>query len=478
MRLTPAGARWLGVWVPTAFAVLAESVRLTLLATRLPPVWVSVTAVTVTLVLALIFSSILFRGITRTFAENERLREELDRLLREEQRAKALSEALYAINRDLTSITGWDRNLPRALRRIGALVGSDLCGLVLQDEPTGDLILKSWYACHPCTRDLCPLVLPLARAAVATGSVRLFPGRDGERPEEGSAALDLPESCCVAAAAVPIRVQGDWFGALVAGFRRPHGVTEAEVALLTQVAEGAAVAFENARLYATLEGMAALRERQRLARELHDSLAQSVAFLSGRVQDLAELLEEGLHEEALQVLKQVSHHVAQAERDVREAIWELKSGDVALGGLVSALAEYLREFSRQTRIQTELVVAPDLRPRLPLHTEVQLVRIVQEALANVHKHARATRVRVTLTEEDGQQVLAVTDDGCGFDPHAVAARNRYGLHTMRERAAACGGVCTITSRRGEGTCVTVRVPVEPARIGVRERGAYAHPVGG
>lgn len=470
MTLSPCTARRLGIWVPAACAVVAETVRQTVLVRFLPPFSISMLAVVVTLVLAWLFSSGVFHELTRSFSEQERLRTELNRLLAEEQRAKELSDTFYAISCDLTSIMDMDRNLPVVLGRVRTLFGADIIGLALKDTESGNLHVKKHLPCSVCPEGSCRQVLSLAESAMSSGSPQQFPPLGVPDPR----ATDLGACGLSAAQVVPLRARGEWFGALVVGYRSVHRITADEVTLLARVADGAALAFENVYLYASVEGMAALKERQRLARELHDSLAQSVAFIRGRVRDVVDLLAEPCLEEAQRMLGQVLAHVDSAEQDVREAIWELKSSGKAQGDFLSALREHLQEFSRNTGIATELDVPEGLRGRMPLHVEIQLVRVVQEALANVRKHARASRVRVSLQQGNGPFTLTLVDNGRGFEPALVAKRHHYGIQTMKERVATFGGSLTVESRLGHGTRVLISIPVSLISDGEKEDGRHAN----
>jgi signal transduction histidine kinase len=200
-----------------------------------------------------------------------------------------------------------------------------------------------------------------------------------------------------------------------------------------------------------------LAERQRLARDLHDTLTQGFA-------SVVLLLEAA--QESLALGRPVERHIAQALRSARDnlaesrrVVWALRPRPLAEQPLPQALGELTGRLAEETGLGAETVVTGTARP-LPAHVEEALLRIVQEALANVRKHAAASRVTVTLSYLDDVAMLDVHDDGVGFDHAATvaAAGAGLGLHAMAERVAALGGSLVVESAPGEGTTIAVEVP--------------------
>jgi signal transduction histidine kinase len=166
-------------------------------------------------------------------------------------------------------------------------------------------------------------------------------------------------------------------------------------------------------------------------------------------------------QESKRELEKVERAVEDAYADVREAIVGLR-GSVG-SGLIPSLEEYLNQWGEQSEVQAQLFVEEDVR--LDLGTEIQLIRILQEALTNVRKHARAHRVGVHIGRgEDGVRAV-VEDDGCGFDPLNIPRRGRqhFGLLIMKERVESLGGRLEIESAPGRGTKVYVHLPVNGLR---------------
>ncbi|HXF82506.1 MAG TPA: histidine kinase [bacterium] len=221
---------------------------------------------------------------------------------------------------------------------------------------------------------------------------------------------------------------------------------------------------ENARLQEQLQSVAMLEERERIAREMHDSVGQVLGYVNTKAQAVRALLEDGKPAQAQQQLAELEQAARAVYADLREAILSLRTTVGAGQRLLPALAEYVRRFSELSGVETTLSAeGPPLE--FPPTVEVHLIRIVQEALTNVRKHARARHAAVRLTSGPDGVVIAVEDDGVG-----IAARSRapqagsgFGLQTMQERAEAIGGRLTLRARPGGGTVVEVEVPVERGR---------------
>lgn len=277
----------------------------------------------------------------------------------------------------------------------------------------------------------------------------------GEGACEGRGECSVLQSAFLAAhVKVPLRREGRPIGFLCIGGGTARTFTPAELDLLTALAAQAAIAFDKAALQDELRSLAAVQERERIAREMHDGLAQMVGLLHLKLQQVSGARDRG---SVRQGVEEAIRLAEQAYDEVRQAIFGLRLK--LAGGLVPTLREYLQEFSLQTGIGADLKVEHEPIVLSPL-SEVQLVRIAQEALANVRKHARATRVVLRLGAEHGNVRLVVEDDGRGFDLAALAAggAGRFGLHTMRERAEGQGGQLTIAVAPGKGTRVAAVLP--------------------
>jgi signal transduction histidine kinase len=273
--------------------------------------------------------------------------------------------------------------------------------------------------------------------------------------------------------AVPILSRGRVVGNLYLAEKEAAPAFDADdEETLERLATQAALAIENARLHRRVGALAVTEERERIAREMHDSLAQVLGYANTKAQAAQVLLRNGQPERADAQIGQLAEAARAAYADVREGILGLRTSLGQDRGLLDALRAYLEQWQTQSGIAAELTTIPaeGFAPRLAPSAEVQLLRIVQEALANVRKHAGASRVAVRLREVDEAVEAVVEDDGAGFEPAALgpAAFPRFGLATMRERAEAIGGTFAVDSALGEGTRVSIRVPTEhapPAVVG-------------
>ncbi len=200
--------------------------------------------------------------------------------------------------------------------------------------------------------------------------------------------------------------------------------------------------------------IAALAERTRLAREIHDGLAQDLWFAKLK-QGGVEQAEE-LKDSTRAVVREVLGSIDAALADARQAVMALRIDPNSGGGLVTVLKSYVEDFGDRYGVLAEFSADPEV-PRLAPRVEAELLRIVQEALNNTRKHADATLVRVNATCADGRVRVAVADNGRGFDPRAVAD-SRFGLRGMRERADVIGARLEIDSRPQDGTRVLVELP--------------------
>jgi signal transduction histidine kinase len=215
------------------------------------------------------------------------------------------------------------------------------------------------------------------------------------------------------------------------------------------------------RLVEQQRALAMLREREHLARELHDSLGQIFAFVNSQGQAIRRLLNRSDVTTADALTGRLVEVAREADVDIRESILGLRVS-LSEHGFFPALASYLASYEKNYGIHAELegperFAAAAFEPLV----EVQLLRILQEALTNVRKHASAHCVRIALALEDGCARVTIRDDGQGFDPAEFAGRadGHVGLQVMRERAEEVGGTLSLRSVPGQGTEVVVRVPV-------------------
>jgi len=279
-------------------------------------------------------------------------------------------------------------------------------------------------------------------------------------PEDGDPLGDpiLGPEAVRTALVVPMEARGRVLGALVVGRRQNRPFSNEERRLLSGLAMQAAIALENVRLYDQVQNLAVVEERERIAREMHDGLAQALGYLNLKLESLRTL--KGQPEEAWEKARsEMQKVVNDAYAEVRQGIFSLKTKLDPGSSFTLTLVEYLREFEAQNNLHVELVKGKGAELPISAKAEIQLIRIIQEALANVRKHARATRVEVRLEGRDDGLQVTVEDNGRGFEYQETgsAPTRHFGLAVMRERAEMVGGRLKIESGPG-GTRVTVWLP--------------------
>ena len=254
--------------------------------------------------------------------------------------------------------------------------------------------------------------------------------------------------------AVPLHVNGGVIGVLDV-VNKAGGFTAEDVSVMSIFANQAAMAIEHARLQQQAEQLAVLAERQRLARELHDSVTQSLYSVTLYANAAVLALAAGKHAVTAGYLQELQETAQEGMRDMRLLIFQLHPPVLETEGLVAALQARLAAVEGRAGLQPEFRVEGERR--LPIAIEGELYWIAQEALNNVRKHAAAQHVTVHLHFTAATISLEVLDDGVGFDPQAVPPEERGGMRTIAERSARIGGHLTYASTPGQGTLVKVEV---------------------
>lgn len=257
--------------------------------------------------------------------------------------------------------------------------------------------------------------------------------------------------------ALPLMAQERTFGTIILAHSARGYFTPEIVQVAESVASQAGVAMENARLYAVAQEAAAIEERQRLARELHDSVSQALYGIALGARTARTLLDR----DAARAKEPVDYVMSLAEAglaEMRALIFELRPESIELEGLRAAIEKQAAALHARHGIDVAQDLCPE--PDVPLAVKEAAARIAQEAMHNTVKHARAAHVRVALAMAGGALSLRIEDDGAGFDPGGTFA-GHLGLRSMRERVGKLGGTIDIDSAPGAGTRITVRIPVAP-----------------
>ncbi len=255
----------------------------------------------------------------------------------------------------------------------------------------------------------------------------------------------------------------DWRGTEVGCLLLLHDVTDQKRA--------------QAQIIEQQRSLAMLGEREQLARELHDSTAQVLGYADFQLEAISNHIEDGraalcsgqtadVHShlgEARTQLTRLRRIVEDAHADLREYILNLRSAPSERQPFFATMRSYLDGFSQNYGIQTELTIGPGIEEgNFALGTQLQLVRIIQEALSNARKHSAARCVQVSIERQDSLARISIQDDGCGFDPASREGNTgrHFGLRFMSERAEQIGGTLRLVSAPGHGTCVSVELPMK------------------
>jgi signal transduction histidine kinase len=247
-------------------------------------------------------------------------------------------------------------------------------------------------------------------------------------------------------------------GLLSLVYNEPSYYTQLHARLAMTITNQLAVAIENARLYDQAQNLAVLEERQRIARELHDSVTQLLYGICLYCTASSRTLRSGNTAQVEKNLEEIKDNALQALQEMRLLILELNPPLLQKAGLVAALQASLEVIENRTGLETEL--RTEGIDRLPRAIEMELYRIAMEALNNLVRYARAKKVTVDLRSSDGQVCIEICDNGVGFDLAQARESGGMGIHNMEQRARQIGGTLEITSHPGSGTQIKVDAPIE------------------
>jgi signal transduction histidine kinase len=393
--------------------------------------------------------------------------QQLQRTLEQEvaQRTQELAhralqmETSAKVSREVTAILDIDRLLSRVVELICQAFDYYSVQIFLVDAGTDRLVLRaaSGEAGWQLRSD--GLSLPIEGRSLNSTAVRRNEAllvNDVSREPRFWTTDSLPHTR--SELVIPLRVGPQVIGTLDAQMDRINAFREDDLLLYQSLGDQIAIAIENARLYDRSRELAILEERTRLARELHDSVTQSLFSVHCQAGAVATYLERdpARSKQELEELRCTAHEALQG---MRALIFDLRPVSLKEAGLAAALRDQVEQQRRTGG--PELLFEGSGDCSLPLRVEEHLFHIAQEALRNAIKHARAERITVSLTVDPECVELCVTDDGRGFDPQALTADDRrsFGLIGLRERARLLNGSLDITSKPGEGAQVRVRVPI-------------------
>jgi signal transduction histidine kinase len=372
----------------------------------------------------------------------------LDRLGRLSD-ANALLFSLHQVAQNLPASLDLGEVLDGTLAQLRGLFDYDAVALLLLDETDG-----SWTTARRegvrlperfRARDLPP---PLAQA-IATGGFVAEPnlmavGGPGLAPTAASGMYGV------------LTARGSIIGLVSVEHREPYHHTPRDVELFNGFIEPAALAIDNARWFTRLRTVGADEERTRIARDLHDRIGQSLAYLAFEIDRIVRNDQKG--EAVGESLDQLRKDVRGVIREVRDTLYDLRTDVSDTQDMASTLRGFLDRVRERSGM--EVALDADESARLPLPQERELWRIAQEAITNVERHARANRVHARWRSDGRAAELEITDDGTGFPENGAGRLDSYGLVGMRERASAIGATLDVDSTPGRGT--RVRCVLRPA----------------
>lgn len=370
----------------------------------------------------------------------------LDRLGRLAE-ANALLFSLHRLAQSLPASLDLEEVLGSTTNRIKDLLHHDAATVLLLDETD-----HRWRSARrhghqgPDSYATATLPPPLKRAML------------GERVVSEASLQDMGPGVAPDAASgmyAPLRARGSLIGLVAVEANRPGAFGPREADLLDGLMAPLALAIDNARWFARLRTLGAEEERTRIARDLHDRIGQSLTFLAFELDRAVRNADDGVRP----TLEQLRSDLRSVIREVRDTLYDLRtdvSEDRTVGAVLGSHLERVRD-----RSGLVVTVRLDEQGRLPLPQERELWRIASEAIANVEKHARATRLDVAWRCVDGVAELVVADDGVGFAGPPPSRPDSYGILGMRERAASIGAAIAVDSAPGRGTTVRVTLDALP-----------------
>ncbi len=364
--------------------------------------------------------------------------------------ANELLYSLHQVTQTLPASLDLNEVLDSTQTRLKSLVTCESVAVLLFDETDAHWDVARNHGLHLPAR-LGPTELPDGlRRAMATGATQssadlsLEPG-GGLSGRVGSGVYAVLTS------------RGSVIGLLAVEHSRPGHFDERDVEVVTGFVEPVALAIDNARWFTRLRTVGADEERTRIARDLHDRIGQSLAYLAFELDRLVTRDESG--ERISTELGQLREDVRGVIREVRDTLYDLRTDVSESTGIAEVLAQYTERVQERSNLQIQ--IDTDHEARLPILQEREMWRVAQEALANVERHAHASAVRIIWRCDGERAVIDITDNGIGFAQDRAGRLDSYGVLGMRERAASIGATLEIHSAPGRGT--RVRCILDPTQ---------------
>jgi two-component system sensor histidine kinase DevS len=262
-------------------------------------------------------------------------------------------------------------------------------------------------------------------------------------------------------ACIPLTTRGEVVGVLTIATRGRKIISKSELQLLVSIAAGAGAAIENARLHSNVRRLAVLEERERIGMDLHDGTIQSIYGVGLALENARNLLREnpeGAEERLQKAIDDLNHTI----RDIRSYILDLRPRQLQGESLIDGLGRLISEFRQNVKVEVSIAAPKEPLSDLPQMHAMSLFHICQEALANIAKHAKASKVTIDLWTTSDRVLLEISDNGQGFDLENTNKTVGHGLANMLTRVQNVGGDVDITSAPREGTSILAWVPRLPS----------------
>ena len=363
--------------------------------------------------------------------------------------ANALLSELHRVAQVLPASLDLSETVTSTLGRLRELVEPDVVALLLRDEASDTWSVAAAEGVRlPTVLDGRDLPLPLARVQTSPVSqlvtdLRAPGAGPGVSPRSGSGVYS------------PLRARSRLVGLLAVERRVAGSLDQQDLALMDGVAEQAALAVDNARWFSRLRRVGADEERNRIARDLHDRVGQSLAYLAFELDRIAGKATDGGTADLGPDLGRLRDDMRQVVSEVRETLYDLRTGVSETHRLVDTLQGFLDRVRQRKGI--DVTFEHDVDEPLPLPLQREFWRIAQEAITNAERHSGASRIDVSWKCDDRLAVLEVSDDGRGLASTNAGRPDSYGILGMRERADAIGASLEFDSAPGRGTTVRCRL---------------------
>lgn len=379
-----------------------------------------------------------------------------EKLQRRNRELSILNTIAEALNREVDLL----RALSVALGHVATLLDLHTGWIFLVDEDTGETYLAA-------TQDLPPVLVQHPRlmqntcycldtylagdmggaanvnVITCTRLKGLVDGTDGLRYH----------------ASIPLYARGKKLGVLNVASRDWRELSADDLRLLYTVGDLLSMAIERALLFARRSEIGAVEERNRLAREIHDTLAQGLTAITLQLETADALLESNADTERVRKAIQQAMTLTRANlEEARRSVLDLRAAPLEGKTLAQAVADLLENWSKTAEVETHLEIEGGRRS-LPVRIEAGLYRVVQESLTNIRRHAHANTVTIRISMTPENVHLMIEDDGYGFDPSNIPQEGRYGLIGLNERVKLLGGTLNLQSNPNSGTRVEVQIPL-------------------